>query len=178
MDYQLQVLAKQTHQTTAAFASFMGSFGVACNTVSLLFSLFGTSFVVRRFGLRAALVIFPLALAAVAFVTALVPDVRLFFWELVIVKGLSYALASPAREMLYVVTSDAIKFKAKSWIDVFGGHAAKAAGSVINNALKFSSAALLVHGSAVSLAFSLALAGVSSWLGRAFELQSVSGRLI
>ena len=32
--------------------------------------------------------------------------------------------------------ADAIKFKAKSWIDVFGGHSAKAAGSLINNALR------------------------------------------
>ena len=44
------------------------------------------------------------------------------------IKGLSYALQSPSREMLYIVTTDAIKFKAKSWIDVFGGHAAKALG--------------------------------------------------
>eukprot|EP00965_Chrysotila_dentata_P215950 6189088-Pleurochrysis_carterae.AAC.1 len=31
-----------------------------------------------------------------------------------------------AQEMLYMVTTDSIKFKAKSWIDVFGGRASKA----------------------------------------------------
>ena len=30
-----------------------------------------------------------------------------------------------------MVTTDSIKFKAKSWIDVFGGRASKALGSVI-----------------------------------------------
>ena len=52
------------------------------------------------------------------------------------IKGLSYALQSPSREMLYIVTTDAIKFKAKSWIDVFGGHAAKALGSGVNHSCK------------------------------------------
>ena len=33
MDYQLQVLAKSSYVSTAAFAAFMGSFGLACNTV-------------------------------------------------------------------------------------------------------------------------------------------------
>ena len=49
---------------------------------------------------------------------------------------MSYALQSPSREMLYIVTTDAIKFKAKSWIDVFGGHAAKALGSGVNHSCK------------------------------------------
>ena len=48
MDYQLQVLGKQQHESTAQFAAFMASFGVACNSVSLAFSLVGTSFVIRR----------------------------------------------------------------------------------------------------------------------------------
>ena len=52
-------------------------------------------------------------------------DLWMLFTIMVIIKALSYALSSPAREMLYSVTSDAIKFKAKSWIDVFGAHGAK-----------------------------------------------------
>ena len=74
--------------------------------------------------------------------------------------------------MLYAVTSDAIKFKAKSWIDVFGGHSAKAVGSLINNALKHSLYALMLYGSLVSLCFCVALALASSWLGRAFEARA------
>lgn len=38
---------------------------------------------------------------------------------MVVLKALSYALSSPAREMLYAVTSDAIKFKAKVRQPVF-----------------------------------------------------------
>ena len=63
------------------------------------------------------------------------------------IKGLSYALQSPSREMLYIVTTDAIKFKAKSWIDVFGGHAAKALGSGVNHSCKHNFGLLMTAGS-------------------------------
>ena len=76
------------------------------------------------------------------------------------------------------VTTDAIKFKAKSWIDVSGGHTAKAVGSLINNGLKSSVDGLVVYGSLVSVFFSISLGFTASWLGRAFELQSASGRNI
>ena len=46
---------------------------------------------------------------------------------------MGYALNGPSRELLYVRTSGDIKFKAKSWIDMFGTRGAKAVGSVVNN---------------------------------------------
>ncbi len=35
-------------------------------------------------------------------------------------KALSYSLNNPCKEMLYNPTSTDVKFKAKSWIDIFG----------------------------------------------------------
>jgi AAA family ATP:ADP antiporter len=35
-------------------------------------------------------------------------------------KALSYSLNNPCKEMLYNPTSTAVKFKSKSWIDIFG----------------------------------------------------------
>jgi len=93
-------------------------------------------------------------------------------------KGLSYALQSPSRELLYIVTTDSIKFKAKSWIDVFGGHAAKAVGSAINHACKHSVYLVMTVGSLTSLSVALSLALLGSWLGRRFEASSASGELI
>lgn len=46
-------------------------------------------------------------------------------------QGLTYALNEPCKEMLYLPTSDAIKFKAKGWIDVFGSRCAKGVGSFV-----------------------------------------------
>ena len=126
MDYQMQVLVRAYSRSPDDYAAFMGLFGLATNTVSLLFSLLGTSFVLRSLGLRATLMAYPVALGAVALANYARPDVWAVFYLQVAIKGLSYALQSPSREMLYIVTTDSIKFKAKSWIDVFGGHAAKA----------------------------------------------------
>lgn len=52
---------------------------------------------------------------------------------MMVIKGMSYALNNPTKEILYQRTSSAIKFKCKSWIDTFGQRSAKAGGSLITN---------------------------------------------
>jgi AAA family ATP:ADP antiporter len=39
---------------------------------------------------------------------------------MMVIKGMSYALNNPTKEILYQMTSINIKFKCKSWIDTFG----------------------------------------------------------
>lgn len=178
MDYQMQVLVRAEQSTADGYAAFMGLFGVATNTVSLLFSLLGTSCTLRTLGLRTTLVSYPLCLAAVSIAILFRPDVWVMFYLQTAAKGLSYALQSPSRELLYIITTDSIKFKAKSWIDVFGGHAAKAAGSAINHACKHSFELVMTAGSLTSLGVAIALALLGSWLGRRFEASSASDELI
>ena len=91
------------------------------------------------------------------------------------IKGLSYALQSPSREMLYIVTTDAIKFKAKSWIDVFGARGSKALGSVVTNQFSDSAADLLTYGSFVAMGVSSFLIYVAYWQGAQFDALIASG---
>lgn len=56
------------------------------------------------------------------------------FTVMMVMKGMSYALNNPTKEILYQMTSTGIKFKCKSWIDTFGQRSAKAGGSLITNA--------------------------------------------
>jgi len=65
--------------------------------------------------------------------TILVPDLYVLFSSLVILKGLSYALNNPAKETLYIITSTDVKYKVKSWIDMFGQRMAKGVGAFIIN---------------------------------------------
>ena len=51
------------------------------------------------------------------------------------VHVLSYALAYPLRENLYVITSRDIKFKVKAWIDSIGAKNAKLSGQGVNKFL-------------------------------------------
>ena len=39
---------------------------------------------------------------------------------MLLLKGFSYCLNNPCKEILYQPTSSNVKFKAKSWIGVFG----------------------------------------------------------
>ena len=52
---------------------------------------------------------------------------------MMIIKGMSYALLNPTKEILYQMTGDNVKFKCKSWIDTFGQRGSKAGGSIITN---------------------------------------------
>ena len=64
----------------------------------------------------------------------LYPDLWMVFSVMMFIKAMSYALNNPTKEILYQMTSTAIKFKCKSWIDTFGQRSSKAAGSLITNA--------------------------------------------
>ena len=47
---------------------------------------------------------------------------------MLLLKGFSYCLNNPCKEILYQPTSSSVKFKAKSWIDIFGQRGSKALG--------------------------------------------------
>ena len=54
---------------------------------------------------------------------------------IIIAKGINYVLNQPAKEMLYIPTTKAVKYKAKAWIDMFGMRSAKMTGSVVNKSI-------------------------------------------
>lgn len=76
------------------------------------------------------------------------------------IQGLTYALNEPCKEMLYLPTSDAIKFKAKGWIDVFGSRVAKGVGSFVTLSSRGDRRRLATYG------------GVASFLIRSVSLHS------
>ena len=110
LDYSMKVLAKakfdeehpgDPHAATRAFASFMGVFGQAANGLSFCFSLLGTSMVIRRLGLNRTLLLFPtLCLGAICFVYT-TPTLEAVFLAMLLLKGFSYCLNNPCKEILY-----------------------------------------------------------------------------
>jgi AAA family ATP:ADP antiporter len=59
-------------------------------------------------------------------------NLPVLFVSMSLLKALTYSINDPAKEILYIPTSNAVKFKAKFWIDVVGARVAKAIGSSIN----------------------------------------------
>ncbi len=147
MDYQFKILAAQESSSNESsswtpgsgasvaedqFANLLGHFGQATNICSFFVSFFGFSFLVHRFGVRNSLMIFPAVLFITVVVTNLEPSLPVLFIAVSIVKALVFSLHDPVKELLYIPTSVAVKFKAKAWIDVFGSRVAKATGALVS----------------------------------------------
>ena len=178
LDYMMKVLAHREfterhpddpQAASRAFTAFMGSFGQMANLISFAFSLTGTSFVIRRLGLRRTLLAFPSLCCGAILVVFLAPKLYVVFFAMMLLKGFSYALNNPVKEILYQPTSAAVKYKCKSWIDGFGARGAKAAGSIITDSFSGSVAALVTFGSLAAGSVSLFLVWVAHWIGGRFE---------
>mmetsp|Transcript_19846 Transcript_19846/g.56117 ORF Transcript_19846/g.56117 Transcript_19846/m.56117 type:complete len:649 (+) Transcript_19846:184-2130(+) len=167
-----------TTEATNAIASFMGLFGVATNSLSFLFSLFGTSAVIRYLGLRTTLLLFPSLCLVVIICVRLRPTLYVVFGAMIMLKACSYALNNPTKEMLYQPTSPAVKYKAKSWIDIFGARGSKALGSVVTNAFSYSTSVLIENGSLVGMCVASFLIWNARFMGKLFDEYTESGYIV
>eukprot|EP00518_Triparma_eleuthera_P022302 CAMPEP_0197549966 /NCGR_PEP_ID=MMETSP1320-20131121/3717_1 /TAXON_ID=91990 /ORGANISM="Bolidomonas sp., Strain RCC2347" /LENGTH=191 /DNA_ID=CAMNT_0043110269 /DNA_START=21 /DNA_END=592 /DNA_ORIENTATION=+ len=164
-----------SEEGSKGFAAFMGTFGQATNTLSFLFSFLGTSAVIRRLGLRLTLLLFPSLCLGVILMVRAVPDLWVVFGAMMLLKGFSYALNNPTKEILYQPTSQAVKYKSKSWIDIFGARGSKAMGSVVTNAFSDSASDLVNNGSLVGIAVASFLIFNARFMGRKYDEYTESG---
>eukprot|EP00934_Nitzschia_sp_Nitz4_P007724 Nitzschia sp. Nitz4//scaffold152_size53828//21689//23656//NITZ4_006740-RA/size53828-processed-gene-0.70-mRNA-1//1//CDS//3329537196//7714//frame0 len=167
-----------TEDATKAIASFMGFFGVATNSLSFVFSLLGTSAVIRYLGLRLTLLLFPSLCLAVIVVVRLHPTLYVVFFAMIMLKANSYALNNPTKELLYQPTSSAVRYKAKSWIDIFGARGSKAMGSLVTNAFSDSAEMLVANGSLVGMAVASFLIWNARFMGKKFDEYTESGYIV
>lgn len=163
LDFQKGMLISQNYPSRlddgVGFAWFKGIEGSAIGIVSLMFALFGTSFFMRKFGLKFCLLCFPTVIG-ITMITVFslyymgansYQLMWIFFAAIVLIKGLNYALNNPTREVLYIPTSSDVKFKTKGWIDAFGARLLKTFGASVNNTLSASLGMLLTMGTFLSL---------------------------
>jgi len=167
-----------TEEAANAIASFMGLFGVATNSLSFVFSLLGTSAIIRKLGLRLTLLLFPSLCLVVIIVVRLRPTLYVVFLAMIMLKANSYALNNPTKELLYQPTSSAVRYKAKSWIDIFGARGSKALGSVVTNAFSDSAENLVANGSLVGMAVSCFLIWNARFMGKLVEEYTESGYVV
>lgn len=161
IEYQMNAYASMSpaYQTDLAFAGFQSMYGVGLNVVSFLIALLGTSYLLRKFGVRIGLLVYPAIVGLVVVFLLLFfqfsPSVTALLWAtfgaMIVIKGAGYAVNTPTKEMMYIPTSKDAKFKSKGWIDTFGSRFAKAGGSRVTNAFKYSFSGLMMYGSLISL---------------------------
>ncbi len=96
------------------------------NTFALLVQLFATSFVMKRLGVRIALLVMPIAILGASAGFLALPILWVGCSLNTVDNGLNYSINQSSRETLYTVTSRDEKYAAKAFIDMFVQRFAKA----------------------------------------------------
>jgi len=161
------------------YIQFMGWYGQTVNVLSLFLSFYAFPRLIKIYGLRITIRIFPTVLLLVTILAFVLFPRNLYFLfvSLSICKALTYSVHDPAEEVLYMPTSDDAKFRAKFWIDVVGQRIAKATGSAINN-YAGSVEEIVKYGSLPSIVSALALWLVCYQVGIQFDSLVKSGEVV
>ena len=161
------------------YIQFMGWYGQTVNILSLFLSYYAFPRLIKNYGLRNTIRIFPTVLLLVTiFAFVLFPQNLYFlFISLSLCKALTYSIHDPSEEVLYMPTSDDAKFRAKFWIDVVGQRIAKAIGSMINN-YAGSIERIVMYGSLPSVVASLALWLACYQVGVLFDKLIRTGEIV
>ncbi len=179
-DYQMQVLMSiETHNNVQAMSRFMLVYTNSFQILSFIFALFGTSTLLKRFGVFKCLLVMPIVTLGLAFWLFLNPSLTTIFITMVVLRGLQYGFNKPVQEVLYVPTIKDIQFKSKAWIDSFGRTFSKSSGSVFN---LFS----ILHGAAfffgfqalITLTLSAIWFGISILIGKKYQKTVTTNALI
>ena len=159
LEYQMNWIATGIYSTPAKFATFTAYQAMGINIVALIFALVGTSYFMRKFGLKFCIMSFPIVIGFIITGILLTKNFEISSYQLmwtllgsmIAIKGLNYAFNKPSMEVLYIPTSNDIKFKSKGWIDTFGNRSTKGIGAAISNTFKHSLPQLFLYGSIISL---------------------------
>jgi ATP:ADP antiporter, AAA family len=189
-EYEMSFCASQIYPAELdggiAFAWFTSWNNFALGSLSFLFALFGTSFLLRRLGLLGCLVLFPVMIISVSvavwgvFAAGCSMYVLMwsFFVAVVLFKSFNYTLNNPSKEMLYIPTSRNIKFKTKGWIDAVGARSLKGVGALITGSYGSSIASVLPVATVTSLVIGGGWVFVAVLVGMAFERLQAKGEII
>ncbi len=137
LDYQMQVqMSIATNNSVAAMSSFMFIYTASFQVLGLVFSLFGTSALLKSIGVRFCLFIMPVGTILMMLGLISWPGLSTIFVIMVLLRALHYGFNAPVREILYIPTTKDIKFKSKAWIESFGRTLSKTSGSAFNFAYR------------------------------------------
>merc|ERR1719215_264017 len=132
LDYQNSVLGVQGYDSREAQIAFFGKVNMLINTGTALLTLLGTRPIVEAIGVGNSLLVLPVGMLLCILALCSHYGLWMSTWSLVFVCILAYGLNSPCKEMLYVRTSREIKYKAKSWSEMYGNQLMKLFGAQMN----------------------------------------------
>lgn len=114
---QLSDVIQHTFKDQAARTQAYAVIDLAVNSIAVFVQLFGTSRIISRFGVTTGLVLNPVIMV-IAFLAVAFSPVLLVLGSIQVLRRVAeYAVAKPAREMLFTVVDQESRYKAKNIID-------------------------------------------------------------
>ncbi len=184
VDYQMK--SQASIAPGIEFETFLGWFGFWTNLTAFVMALLGTSYVMKRYGLRVCILLYPVSFAIA--LTALYayyqtnPSAENLLWAtfyvMIFVTAVSYAVNNPTKEMMYIPTSNDAKFKVKGITDTVGSRGSKLVGANIAGSLNVpgdavaSVASLMAFGTIIGLGF------IAIWLVAAIYVGTKNAQLV
>jgi ATP:ADP antiporter, AAA family len=168
LDYQYSSAA-ETIQGAGGTQAFFGRVGTIIGVISVVTQLFLVSFITRTLGITTALLILPAAMAAASGIYFVTPMLMTAALLTISDNSFNYSINQTAREMLYVPTSDDVKYKARAFINMLVQRVGK--GAAILMALGFDAMSNLPIRYLSILAFAVIAiwVGFAWYAGRRFE---------
>jgi len=121
----------EVSQKPALYASQFGYFNAAFLAVPFFFQLLMTSNIIKRFGIRITLLVYPLILLVCCASVGFWPSLAFGLLIKGSDKSLSFSLNQSVRELLYIPVSQELKYKSKVFIDMFVNRIAKSFGALL-----------------------------------------------
>jgi ATP/ADP translocase len=177
LDYENQALVNDYFEDRDEKVAYLGRLNLAINLGVLVMALVGTRFIVERCGMRFSLTVLPVAMMMCVMGLCVHYGMQSSTVVVVVSSIIAYGLNSPCKEMLYVRTTREIKYKAKSWSEMYGNQVMKLFGAQINlwvNRRSPTCGSSCFHPKTTA---SVVAAWVSLWFGIAWTLGEEHARL-
>jgi len=163
--FQQATIARDYFADRAARTAFFARVDLVVNLLTLAIQLFLTAHLLRKLGVALTLAILPLVSLAGFAVLAAAPVMAAVVIVQVLRRAANFALARPARELLYTVIPREDKYKAKTFIDTVVYRAGDQVGSW--SYVGLGALGLGIGGVALAaVPLSAAWVASSLWLGR------------
>lgn len=168
------------------FEVFLGWFGFWTNMTAFLMALLGTSYIMKKYGLKFCIMLYPVmfGISLIAlyayYTTNPAPENLLWatFAVMMLVTAISYAVNNPTKEMMYIPTSNDAKFKVKGITDTVGSRGSKAVGSAINSTLNVGATEALRVASLMAFGTLIGLGFIGIWLIAALYVGNKNAQLV
>lgn len=119
VDFQFKTIAAGTYTDAASLTSFMGQFYAGITIVCLFIQVFLSTSIIKRLGLKGAVLTRPVGLIAGTFVFLIGPVLASAIFLQGFDRSTRYSIDKTGRELLFLPVGQQVKEKTKVFIDLF-----------------------------------------------------------